>query len=233
MKKTAKKKTAKKKVVKKKSSGAKSEKKLVEKTVIEDLPVRCSMDMVSIKGLRRIQNGLKTISKESLEKLRQSFSTFGIAFPIIVGRTEKNNTYLLDGNHRTQVLELNGATKIPAIVIKAQNLDQIKKYILLYSGDYSHIDQMGAQQMIRSIDVTNDFINSISIKGVDFDAILDASDVPMTHTVDIIFDAKQYKKFIATMKRLKKETGELDENLILDYLRGLLEKMQEDDHNEN
>ena len=86
---------------------------------IKDNPVITKFDTDKIGALKNTDDDL-TALKNSVQKR-------GILCPVIIAVTAKNDAWLLDGHRRLAVAKALGFSQINAIVIKAENKNEVNR----------------------------------------------------------------------------------------------------------
>jgi hypothetical protein len=101
---------------------------------------------VEWRKLNWLQGMLKEISPEDIERLKTSFRKNGFFAPFHVWEND-HGLFILDGHHRKQVmqeLEKEGEVipdLLPAIFVDCKDLQEAKKFILLFSSQYARINK--------------------------------------------------------------------------------------------
>lgn len=117
--------------------------------------------------LKTFQGGLKTLSEESKQKLKNSLIKYGFIQPIFIW---KNN--ILDGHQRLIVLEelfnegyalSSGENQIPIIRIKAKSKKQAKELILVYNSQYGKITEKGLNEFLIDSELDLDNLDTIDL----------------------------------------------------------------------
>lgn len=102
-------------------------------------------ELVEWRKIKWFQNNnLKELSKESMQKLKQSFVENNFIQPFQVWKKNNSEWYFLDGHHREKAMKellesgFNGEQvaipdKLPANIIKCKNENEAAKLVLVYS----------------------------------------------------------------------------------------------------
>ncbi len=129
--------------------------------------------------LRWLQGELKQISKENIEKIKNSFRENGFVQPFFVWKDDSGEYWILDGHHRIKVLrELKeeGADvpeKLPAIEIEAESRDAAAKLVLIYSSSYAEITKDGLEKFAKDFDLDLESLNKeTDLIGIDLDSLI-------------------------------------------------------------
>src|SRR5271157_2507261 len=93
-----------------------------------EIQITCNArDYLNIKKIESLQGGLKSISKESMEKLKNSIKRYGFSFPVFVWKN-KNKFYSIDGFHRCRALKelsdiegYESPSEVPVVYVEAEN----------------------------------------------------------------------------------------------------------------
>lgn len=108
------------------------------------------------ENLQWLQGDLKEISKENIEKIKNSFRENGFVQPFFVWKESENNYWILDGHHRIKVLrELKAEgvevpAQLPAIEIEAETREAAAKLVLIYSSTYAQITKDGLSEFLEN-----------------------------------------------------------------------------------
>lgn len=111
-----------------------------------EIRVRCTgAAEMALSELTPLQGQLKTLTKESFEKLKQSLSESGFLFPFFVWRAGTKN-YYIDGHQRDRVLRELAKdksyvlpAKYPVAFIEAADKKAAARALLLQSSRYGRI----------------------------------------------------------------------------------------------
>lgn len=120
--------------------------------------------LVEWRELKWLQGGLKEISAEAFEKLKQSLKSNDFIQPFNVW-----DGWILDGHHRLQALKQieQEGTKIPnllpASLIECENKKEASKLVLVYSSSYADITGEGLQNFMFENDLTIDDMDDVNI----------------------------------------------------------------------
>lgn len=114
-----------------------------------------SSGLAPISEIEKLQGDLKTISPESLDKLKESIKKYGFSFPIFLW-----NSHILDGHQRFEAVKslisdgwiLDGDL-IPVDFIKAKDRKEAGEKLLLINSRYARIDQSGFDVFIDDFDI--------------------------------------------------------------------------------
>lgn len=104
-------------------------------------------ELLDIEQLTPLQGGLKKLSDENFNKLRQSLIDKGFQFTVHVWESG-GVTYIIDGHQRVHVMKQmrKGGWEIPAITcsfVKAATYHEAKELILYSISQYGKVDQEG------------------------------------------------------------------------------------------
>ena len=113
----------------------------------------------------------KNMSKEQLDKLKESFKKNGFASPFSVWE-DKEDLYCLDGHTRVKafnLLEDEGVIipkMLPANFVDCKNKKEAKKAVLIYNSHYADIDRDSMFEFVKDMDL--DELNTEIDIGIDF-----------------------------------------------------------------
>jgi len=127
---------------------------------MKEIKVTCSSsDTIPLDDLIDFQGGLKTITNENLEKLKNSIIKHGITVPGFIWKSGKKN-YVLDMHQRIKALQSlkEGGYKIPLIpidYIQAKTKKEAKEKLLHISSQYGEFDLKGLDNFIIGLEINN------------------------------------------------------------------------------
>ena len=120
----------------------------------------------SYKNLKDLQGNLKTISKDNLEKLKQSILKYGIFIPKFVW-IENNKNYWIEDRHQT-IKALAALEKenyiipdIPYVKVECESKKDAAEKLLQINSRYGIINP--ETTFFEDFDIDLDFINNIEI----------------------------------------------------------------------
>lgn len=146
---------------------------------IKDLVLRT--EKVDWKKLKPFQpDDLKTMTKQSFEKLKQSIIQEGFATSFRIWE-DKGNYWILDGHHRLyaiQALEQEGI-QIPELLncefIDCKNKQQALRLIIRYSSNHAKVNELGLAEMMYT-------------NGLDIHALSLSVDIPFVDVGKLLVD---------------------------------------------
>jgi len=131
------------------------------------------------ENLQWLQGDLKEISKENIEKIKNSFRENGFVQPFFVWKESENNYWILDGHHRIKVLrELKAEgvevpAQLPAIEIEAETREAAAKLVLIYSSSYAQITDEGLKKFVDDFELDLSVLNEeADLIGVDLEGLM-------------------------------------------------------------
>lgn len=139
-------------------------------------------ELLDIDQLTPLQGGLKTLTDENFNKLRQSLIDEGFQFTVHVWESG-NVIYIIDGHQRVHVMKQlrKAGWEIPRIncaFVKAATYHEAKKLVLYSISQYGKVDQAGWDEFIsgEGFDLSNFDIPSFTVElPIDWDSDLHKS----------------------------------------------------------
>jgi hypothetical protein len=118
--------------------------------------------LVEYQKITPFQGELKSLSKESFEKLRATVLRHGITSPIHVWK-DKAKLYNIDGHQRCRLfeqLEKEGhrIPKVPIVYIEAKNIKEAKEILLSHASQYGKMEDEGLYQFAVENELTPEFM---------------------------------------------------------------------------
>ncbi len=114
----------------------------------------------------------KNISKEQIDKLKESFKNNGFKSPFYVWE-DNNKIYCLDGHTRIPILKMLAdegeiiPDKLPANFISCKNKKDAKKSVLIYNSHYADIDKDSMFEFVKDLNL-DELNTEIDIHDIDF-----------------------------------------------------------------
>jgi hypothetical protein len=193
------------------------------------IEIKCGYDkLYQYKDLTPSQGNLKTITKAATQKLINSIKNNGVVFPIYVWQHNGKN-WIIGGHHRSIVIfNLQKAgyriAGIPAVHIKANTMDEAKKFVLLDSAQYAAIDKKNFGDFLGELKL-DDILSEVNNKEIElsdvtkqlmeirYDQIRDANADARKMIVAFAVTKEEYKAIVAAS--LPKRPGEYARELVL------------------
>src|SRR5271157_3239553 len=156
----------------------------MQSTAIKHKAIRvtCSAkDFLDMDDIESLQGELKSISKESMAKLKNSIKRYGFSFPIFIWKN-KDKYYSIDGVHRCKALkelsEIDGyeiPEQVPVVHIQAKDRKQAKELLLAASSQYAAINKdYLMQEFITDLNLES-LKSTIEIPQIDIEALIQNS----------------------------------------------------------
>lgn len=127
---------------------------------------------ISIHELHGLQGDLKTLSKEHLDKIKQSLITDGLPLALHIWIDKDKKHWIIDGHTRVTALkslESEGyfIPPIPVIPIIAKNKKEAAKTILIASSRYSRMDETSLSNFMIEMDLQLPEIELLDLIDID------------------------------------------------------------------
>jgi len=129
--------------------------------------------LIDWKKLKPFQpDDFKNMSKEQLDKLKESFKKNGFASPFYVWE-DKEDLYCLDGHTRVKVFKLllgegvNIPEMLPANFVDCKNKKEAKKAVLIYNSHYANIEKDSLFEFVEDLNL-QELKAEIDIHDIDF-----------------------------------------------------------------
>lgn len=124
----------------------------------------------SYKNLKDLQGNLKTISKDNLEKLKQSIIKYGIFVPKFVWVEDRKNYWIEDGHQTIKALaalEKEGyvISDIPYVKVECENKRDAAEKLLQINSKYGEINP--ETTFFEDFNIDLSFIENIEIPELD------------------------------------------------------------------
>lgn len=154
---------------------------------MEQIKISCDVqNFISYKEIKPFQGELKSLSRESYEKLKKSIIRHGIHMPIHVWENE-NILYTIDGHQRIRTfsqMEIEGYSipNVPIVKINAPNIQEAKRILLTTASIYGKIEGQGLYEyaLEAGLDLTqlHDFdFPSFNMDNFEFEFFKDTVDI--------------------------------------------------------
>jgi hypothetical protein len=116
-----------------------------------------NLPLIDYNLLAPTQGALKFLDMPNREKLRNSLEKFGFFIPFNVWN-DNGHYRLIDGHGRLkfmqeyQVINQNGTTQYPYLIIEADNINEAKEKLLVISSQYHTITPYGFEEFMQDMD---------------------------------------------------------------------------------
>jgi hypothetical protein len=128
------------------------------------------LPLIDYNELVPLQGELKDLTEVNYNKLHNSFKKYGFFVPIFVWHNE-DQYKILDGHQRLRVLQKehiefeNTETKVPCLIVEADNLQDAKEKVLQISSQFGKITYEGWSEFVADLNEAE------LIQAVSFDAL--------------------------------------------------------------
>ena len=137
-------------------------------------------DLLPVDAMLEFQGGLKTVTRENLDKLKRSILRHGFTAPIFVWRGADN--HILDGHQRLKALiefrqEGYDIPLLPVVYIDADSEEHAKEKLLYITSQYGEFTREGFASFVDGLDFSMEDIRltdgafwTASVDDMDVDA---------------------------------------------------------------
>ena len=192
-----------------------------------DIRVTCqAADLLPVDAILEFQGGLKTVTRENLDKLKRSILRHGFTAPIFVWRGADN--HILDGHQRLKALiefrqEGYDIPLLPVVYVDADSEDHAKEKLLYITSQYGEFTSEGFSEFVDGLDFAFDdmrftegeFMPGIfSVDEVDAPGLADGDRAPFQQMTFTLHDeqAEAVSRAIDKAKEDGHGTSDMNEN---------------------
>lgn len=150
-------------------------------------PIRVTCDVklyIPLENLHESQGELKSLSRESFEKLWNEILTEGICAPLFVWKDD-GKWKILDGHQRTRLLrkkqsEGHKIPDIPCVEIIAKTKAEAARKLLAYVSQYGKVDKQGLYEFIELNEIDHhELVDRYDLPDLDIDSFISEYYTPL------------------------------------------------------